>query len=119
MSIDPAAANASPESAVPPIAVGGPDRVAAVVSAWKTRLLDLSKRNRALNFRSSKVSTVAIVDEQPAEVFRQLQLRRDAMRFKAAPEPPESSDKAAATSADRAVSGDAESGGMAPAGEGD
>jgi hypothetical protein len=32
----------------------------------------------------SKVSTVAIVDEQPAEVFRQLYLRELGMRFKAA-----------------------------------
>ncbi len=61
-------------------------RVAAAVNAWKTKLLDLTKRNRVLNFRSTKVLAVAIVDEQPAEVFRQLQLRRDAMRFKAAPE---------------------------------
>jgi len=34
----------------------------------------------------SKVSTIAIVDEQPAEVFRQLYLRERPMRFKAAPE---------------------------------
>jgi very-short-patch-repair endonuclease/signal recognition particle subunit SEC65 len=69
-----------------PSTAGGRDRVTAAVNAWKTKLLDLTKRNRALSFRSSKVSTVAIVDEQPAEVFRQLQLRREAMRFKAAPE---------------------------------
>lgn len=73
-----------PQTGEPP--VGERDRVGAAVNAWKTKLLDLSKRNRALNFRSSKVSTVTIVDEQPAEVFRQLQLRREAMRFKAAPE---------------------------------
>src|SRR6185369_16950094 len=76
----------SNDSNVIPEPAGGRDRVAAAVNAWKTRLLDLTKRNRALSFRSSKVSTVAIVDEQPAEVFRQLQLRREAMRFKAAPE---------------------------------
>ncbi len=34
----------------------------------------------------SKVSTIAIVDEQPAEVFRQLYLRERPMRFKAAPD---------------------------------
>jgi very-short-patch-repair endonuclease len=79
-----AARQTDPQPAQAPAA--GQDRVAAAVNAWKTRLLDLTKRNRALSFRSSKVATVAIVDEQPAEVFRQLQLRHQAMRFKAAPE---------------------------------
>ena len=49
-------------------------RLAASVDNWKRKLLDLTKRNRALNFRMNRVSTVAIVDEQPAEVFRQLVL---------------------------------------------
>lgn len=66
-------------------------RVAASVENWKRKLLDLSKRNRALNFKMSKVSTIAIVDEQPAEVFRQLYLRERPMRFKAAPEADEQS----------------------------
>src|SRR5207244_4390786 len=47
---------------------------------------DLSKRNKALHFRMNKVSTIAIADEQPAEVFRMLYLQEQAMRFKAAPE---------------------------------
>src|SRR5437660_12267347 len=62
------------------------DRVKASIENWKRKLLDLTKRNRALNFRMNKVSTIAIVDEQPAEVFRQLYLRERAMRFKAAAE---------------------------------
>ena len=62
------------------------ERVTASIENWKRKLLDLSKRNRALNFKMSKVSTIAIVDEQPAEVFRQLYLRERPMRFKAAPE---------------------------------
>src|SRR5262249_30240807 len=53
------------------------------------------KRNRALNFRMNKVSTVAIVDEHPAEVFRQLYIRGEAMRFKAAPEPEDHEDATA------------------------
>lgn len=61
-------------------------RIAASVSAWQRKLLDLTKRNRAINFRPAKVSTVAIVDEQPAEVFRQLVLRQKAMKFHPAPE---------------------------------
>lgn len=58
----------------------------ASIENWKRKLLDLSKRNRALNFRPSRVATITIVDEQPAEVFRQLYLREKPMRFKAAPE---------------------------------
>ncbi|GLC25155.1 DUF3320 domain-containing protein [Roseisolibacter agri] len=69
----------------------GPDgddaaRIAAAADQWKRKLLDLTKRNRALNFRPTKVSTVAVVDEHPAEVFRQLVVREATMRFKAAPE---------------------------------
>src|SRR5206468_1704990 len=37
-----------------------------------------------------KVSTIAIVDERPAEVFRQLYLLEKALRFKAAADPHES-----------------------------
>jgi very-short-patch-repair endonuclease len=59
-------------------------RVAAAADAWKRKLLDLTKRNRALNFRPAKVSTIAIVDEQPAEVFRRIVVREAAMRFRAA-----------------------------------
>lgn len=54
---------------------------------WKRELLDLGKRNRALNFRVTRVSTVTIVDEQPAEVFRRLYLEEKKMRF--SPAPPE------------------------------
>ena len=62
------------------------DRVKASIENWKRKLLDLTKRNRALNFKVHKVSTITVVDEQPAEVFRQLYLREKSMRFKAAPE---------------------------------
>ena len=44
-----------------------PNRLAATIANWKRKLLDLSRRNRALNFKPTKVSTIAIVDEQPAE----------------------------------------------------
>ena len=63
------------------------DRVKASLENWKRKLLDLTKRNRALNFKVNKVSTITIIDEQPAEVFRQLYLREQSMRFQAAPEP--------------------------------
>jgi hypothetical protein len=61
-------------------------RIKASIENWKRKLLDLTKRNRALNFRMNKVSTIAIVDEQPAQVFRQLYLQEQTMRFKAATE---------------------------------
>lgn len=56
-------------------------RVKASIDNWKRKLLDVSKRNRALNFKPTKVTTVAIVDEQPAEVFRQLYLQDGKMSF--------------------------------------
>ena len=62
-------------------------RLAASIDNWKKKLLDLSKRNRALNFRMNRVSTIAIVDEQAPEVFRQLVLDHATLRFKPAPEP--------------------------------
>ena len=78
----------------PRVAGSGADpRIAASADNWKRKLLDLTKRNRALNFRPAKVATVAIVDEQPAEIFRRLFLREDAMRFKAAPEPREAEER--------------------------
>ena len=63
-------------------------RVAASLDHWKRKLLDVSKRNRALNFRPTKASTLAMVDEQPAEVFRTLCTDGKPMRFHAAAAPP-------------------------------
>ncbi len=71
------------------------ERIAASVENWQQKLLDLTKRNRALNFRMNKVSTVEIVDEHSAEVFRQLYIRGEAMQFKAAPEPEDHGDATA------------------------
>lgn len=41
-------------------------------AAWRSRLLDLTARNRALNYRPTKVSTLTVVNEKPAEVYRLL-----------------------------------------------
>lgn len=57
-------------------------RLAATLANWRRKLLDLSRRNRALNFKPTKVSTVAIADEAPAEVFRRLYIQEGAMRFR-------------------------------------
>jgi len=67
--------------------VSTPEPLQAVIDAsldtWKRQLLDLTRRNRALNFRPLKVSTVAIVGEQPAEVFRLLYDEERTMTFAA------------------------------------
>ena len=77
----------TPTHPAPAIDTGSPTapvegRIAASIDAWKRKLLDLSKRNRALNFRATRVSTVAIVDEHPAEIFRTLYLAEREMRFR-------------------------------------
>ena len=81
-----------------PIAPDDDARIGAALDAWKRKLLDLTKRNRALNFRMTRASTVAVADEQPAEVFRRLYLAEKPMRFRAAepPAPPAGTGAAAA-----------------------
>src|SRR5436853_1312839 len=56
-------------------------RISATINVWKSKLLDLSKRNRALNFKVQKVSTVTVVDEQPAEIFKLLCLQDKSLKF--------------------------------------
>ena len=72
--------------AIPDDPTGLDARVAAMVDGWKRRLLDLTRRNRALDFRPARVSTVAFVGMSPAEVFRRLHLRGLAVRFRPAGE---------------------------------
>ncbi len=60
-----------------------PVRVAATVDAWKRKLLDLSRRNRALHFQPVRVATITVIDERPGEVFRRLYLRELPVRFRA------------------------------------
>src|SRR6185312_9785372 len=57
-------------------------KIQVALRSWQTRLLDLTKRNRALNFKPTKVSTVTIVDELPVEVYKHLVVDGRAMRFK-------------------------------------
>ena len=64
-------------------------QVALTINAWKSKLLDLTKRNRALNFKPNKVSTVSIIDEQATEIFRFLCVECKSLKFKAKPEMPE------------------------------
>src|SRR5262245_21354970 len=64
-----------------PLSAADGARLAATIDNWKRRLLDITKRNKALNFRPNKITTITIADEQPAEVFRQLFIRGRQMRF--------------------------------------
>ena len=64
-------------------------RVESTIENWKRKLLDISKRNKALNFSPSKVTTLTIVDEQPGEIFRYLYLQKKTMRFAPAKEKPD------------------------------
>src|SRR5512132_2086924 len=91
-----------PAPASPTGLAGAPTdgRLTASIDAWKRKLLDLSKRTRALNFRPTKVSTVAIVDEHPAEIFKLLYLAEREMRFKAIEPAATDAGASAATSAD-------------------
>jgi very-short-patch-repair endonuclease len=71
--------------------IAKPSNVAASIERWKHALLDFTKRNRALNFKPNKVSTVTVVDEQPPEVFRLLYVAEESMGFLPAPDPAEPS----------------------------
>lgn len=63
-------------------------KILLTIGAWKTKLLDLTKRNRALNFKPNKVSTVTIIGERATEVFKLLCLQNKNLKFKAKPEDP-------------------------------
>ena len=74
-------ANEESKDAQVPLPAAEEARLAATIDNWKRRLLDVSKRNRALNFRPNKVTSITVTDEQPAEVFRQLFIQGQQMRF--------------------------------------
>src|ERR1700755_393122 len=64
-----------------PLTAAEEARINATIDNWKRKLLDITKRNRALNFKTNKVTSVTIVDEHPAEVFRQLFIQGQHLRF--------------------------------------
>jgi hypothetical protein len=57
------------------------DIVEERIKRWKQKLIDLSKRNRLLNFRPTKVTTIRIVDEIPSEVYRLIAIDNISMGF--------------------------------------
>ena len=48
------------------------DAIEKRIYKWKEKLIDLSKRNRLLNFKFSKTSALRIIDEQPPEIYKTL-----------------------------------------------
>jgi very-short-patch-repair endonuclease len=75
------------------------ERLTATVNAWKSKLLDLSKRNRALNFKINKVSTVTVIDELPTEIFRLLCKEKKSLKFSPT-DAPETKDESEVLEAD-------------------
>lgn len=63
-------------------------KLAQMVDGWKRRLLDLTRRNKALNFKPTRVSTIAVIDELPAEIFQQLVIKEGSMKFRPKHEDP-------------------------------
>jgi superfamily I DNA and/or RNA helicase/very-short-patch-repair endonuclease len=51
------------------------------IEAWKNKLIDLSRRNRLLNFRTTKVTTLKIIDELPSEVFKSMVVENNSFHF--------------------------------------
>ncbi len=70
-----------------PGAVGGSsdlERLKAVLAGWRTSLVDLSGRNRLLNFRHTRSSTLEVSAPSPADLVSLLENR--ALHFAALPD---------------------------------
>ena len=49
---------------------------------WRHRLLDLGKRNRMINYRDTKRSTVKLTEPSYNELFRRLALDEETLSFR-------------------------------------
>lgn len=58
------------------------------ITAWQSRLLDLSKGNRLLRFRASKLSTVPLESPDPVTLFSRLVLQDRSVPIESFPQPP-------------------------------
>src|SRR5256885_14649123 len=56
-------------------------RFAGRYAQWKEHLLDLSARNRLLNFRPTKVSTIQITAPDVTGLFRRLVMTEKSLKF--------------------------------------
>lgn len=64
------------------------DQIHAAVEGLRRKLIDTSRRNRLLNYRSSKTHGVDVVGEESASVFRLLVSEGKTMSFTGPPDPP-------------------------------
>jgi hypothetical protein len=62
------------------------DPVRARLDHWQRQLIDLTRRNRLLNYKPTRVTTIRVFDEIPTEVFRLLFTERRSMTFREKPE---------------------------------
>ncbi|MBC8294237.1 MAG: DUF4011 domain-containing protein [Pelagibacterales bacterium] len=51
------------------------------IELWKKNLLDLSRRNPLIAFKSPKRTSIRVVDELPTEVFQQLIIEEQKFEF--------------------------------------
>lgn len=51
------------------------------IETWKNKLIDLSRRNRLLNFKPTKVTTIKVVDELPSEIFKSMVIEHNSFHF--------------------------------------
>lgn len=58
-----------------------PFDIAAPIEAWRTQLLDTTKRNRLINFKAGRTGGIALVHPDPGELWDRLVARNDALSF--------------------------------------
>ena len=63
------------------------DAVSVKVDKWKKALLDLTMRNRLINFRTSKTSNLMLIKPSSSEIFNKIVVQEKEMNF--VPIPPE------------------------------
>ena len=73
------------------------------IKQWQNKLLDTSRRNPLINFRAFKRTTIRIVDEKPAEVYRQLVINDEKFDFKSSDTQLEESSEGTNEEKDRSV----------------
>ncbi|HXG10904.1 MAG TPA: DUF4011 domain-containing protein [Gemmataceae bacterium] len=55
--------------------------IAALIERWRTELLDLSKRNRLINFKTGRTGGILLVHPDPGELWDHLVIRSKALSF--------------------------------------
>ncbi|PZC51375.1 hypothetical protein LH53_11695 [Mesotoga sp. TolDC] len=67
------------------------DAVSVKVDKWKKALLDLTMRNRLINFRTSKTSNLMLIKPSSSEIFNKIVVQEKEMNF--VPIPPENDEE--------------------------